>query len=72
MFLSIASEAWAIIAEMVTGAVDAITSAIEGIIPIFWDDLTSSFTFVGVMALFGIGLALVMVGLTFIRRLVRR
>lgn len=58
------------ITEWLTGMLSAVISAVNGIIPLFYDaDATGSkLTVLGMLALFGLGFGLVNLGIKFVQR----
>lgn len=59
-----------------TGVIGMIIASFSGIVPLFWTEgvgeAPGSFTFVGTLLLFGLGMSIAMLGLTFIRGLIAR
>lgn len=68
MFLAgVATEVISVITAWITGMLTWLLSVIEGVIPIFYDTTTDKLTVVGILALFGLAVGLVRLGLNFVR-----
>lgn len=68
--MSIITDLFEIVSAVITSLVGALTSAVNGITDLFYDE--GGFTFVGTMLLIGLGFTLVFWAFRFIRSLVRR
>lgn len=60
------------ITAWVTGMVGAVVDAVNGIVPLFYDNTASKLTFVGTLALMGLGIGIVTLGIAFVRRLIAK
>jgi len=60
------------ITAWVTGMISAVVEAIQGVVPIFYNATDSSLTFIGVLALMGLGIGIVSLGIGFVQRLIKR
>lgn len=60
------------IGEWVSGFITTIVEAIGSVVPLFYDADSSKLTFVGVLALMGLGIGLVTLAIAFVRSLVQR
>lgn len=69
--MSIVSELWSIITEVITGLLSALVASFEGVVTVFWDDETG-FTFIGTFLLIALGFTIVFFALRFIRSLIQR
>lgn len=56
----------------VTGMVGAVVNAVNGIVPLFYDTTANHLTFVGTLALMGLGIGIVGLGIAFVRRLIAK
>lgn len=68
--MSIITELFEIVSAVITSLVGALTSAVNGITGLFYDE--GGFTFVGTLLLIGLGFTLVFWAFRFIRNLIRR
>lgn len=64
------------ITAWVTGFIGAVVDSVSGITALFWDTTLNSgaggLTLVGVLAVMGLGIGLVTLGIAFVRRLIAR
>lgn len=64
------------ITAWVTGFIGAVVESISGITELFWDSTLNAgdggLTFVGVLAVMGLAIGLVTLGIAFVRRLIAR
>lgn len=60
------------IGQWVSGFITTIVEAIGSVVPLFYDADTSKLTFVGVLALMGLGIGLVTLAIAFVRGLINK
>lgn len=60
------------ITDWLTGFWTLVTSTIESAVGLFWDATDSKLTVIGVLALFGLAVGILYLGLTFVMRLFKK
>ncbi len=70
--MGIITDIIAVVGAWITGVLDWIASAVEGVVSVFYDGETSKLTLVGVLLLFGLAMSLVFFAFRFIMGLVRK
>jgi len=60
------------VGEWITGVVGFVVDAFAGIVPVFYDSATTTFSFYGLLMLFGLAVGFVGLAIGFIYRLLQK